>query len=686
MTQISSLPTSYQDFIALSRYSRYDEKKSRRETWDESCKRWGNFWRNRLSSRLDQNELGIVDEIETAIRELHNTPSMRTMMTAGPALERDEAAAYNCSYVICGGTGEKIQLWDSKLLDLGFDEPIELTVRFPTVFDVTLYCLSVGVGVGFSVERQFVNTLPTIGKSLSRSIYKPTKKNFPKVPKEEIATLDKRSNTIRVPDSKYGWASALRVLIVELYNGNFSVEWDLSNIRKAGIPLKTFGGRASGPEPLHNIFLFTRDLFQKANERKLTSIECHDLMCKIAECIVVGGVRRAALISLSNLSDDRMRMAKSGEWWNQNPHRALSNNSAVYSEKPDIGTFMKEWNSLYESKSGERGIFNRQAAQKLFDKIGRKYYNTIGCNPCSEILLRESEFCNLSSIVVRSTDTLDDLLHKAEIAAIIGTWQATLTDFAYLPKEWKENCEEEALLGVSMTGLKDHPVLRKNTDEMISWLEQLDKKVIEVNKLWAKKLGINPAAAATAIKPEGTVSQLTNTASGLHPRYSPYYIRRVRADAKDPLARVMKEQGFPCEDDVMNPSNFVFSFPIKSPENSIFRDEESAIEQLEYWLTIQRHYCSHKPSVTIYVKEHEWLEVGAWVYDHFDEVSGVSFLPHTDHIYQQAPYEEITEEQYNELVKEIPTSIDLNKLAELETSDMTTGVSELACTGGSCEI
>ena len=674
-------PTLYQNYIALSRYARYRRDLGRRETWGESVDRLIDFWKRRLGGSVDDETLAKVREFIVTNKVM---PSMRSLMTAGEALERDETAGYNCAYTACEGVGPEVALWDSKLQDMGFDEPIHVALRTPIVFDCILYVLLCGTGMGFSVERQFVNTLPTVGRNLSRSIYKPTECNFPRVPVEDLSTIE--NNTIQVADSKYGWASALRILLVELYNGNFDVKYDLSRIRPAGAVLKTFGGRASGPGPLKSLFDFAIELFREADGRKLTSVECHDLVCKIAESVVSGGVRRSALISLSNLSDDRMRHAKSGEWWNTDPQRALANNSVCYTEKPNIGTFMREWESLYMSRSGERGIFNREAARKLCEKIGRDSNHEFGTNPCSEIVLRPAQFCNLSEIVVRHDDTLDSLLEKAEIAAILGTWQATLTNFTYLPPIWKQNCEEERLLGVSLTGIMDHPVLSNTTDEAKRLLNTLRDHVNETNRAWAQRLNINPAAATTCVKPSGTVSQLVDAASGLHPRYSQFYIRRVRADKKDPLATTMQQAGFPCEQDVMQPNNLVFSFPIKAPEGAVMRDDRSALDQLEHWLMIQDEWCEHKPSITVYVREHEWLEVGAWVYKHFDKVSGVSFLPHSDHSYQQAPYEEIDEATYLKLVSELPTELPMDLLAKMEGDDMTTGTREFACTGGACEI
>jgi ribonucleoside-diphosphate reductase alpha chain len=506
--------------------------------------------------------------------------------------------------------------------------------------------------------------------------------------------------TIVVGDSKIGWATAFRELVSLLYGGKVP-RWDVTAVRPAGSPLKTFGGRASGPEPLVELFKFTVNLFKKAKGRKLTSVECHDLCCKIAEIVVVGGVRRSALLSLSNLTDQRMAKAKSGEWWKDNVQRALANNSICFTEKPDVGAFMREWNTIYESKSGERGIFNRVAAKKKVAENGRRDENhDWGCNPCSEIILRDREFCNLSEVVIRSRDGIDDIKRKVRLATILGTLQTTLTNFRYLGKKWKDNTEEEALLGVSLTGIMDHPALSgkyvedsvwldeeetkaMRESDLERWLTQLKEVAVDTNKEWAEKLGVNPSTAITTVKPSGTVSQLVDSASGIHPRYSPYYIRTVRADKKDPLARVMKEKGFPCEDDVTKPdSTWVFSFPVRAPEGSVFRDDRTALEQLELWLTYQRYWCEHKPSITVYVKEHEWPEVGAWVWNHFDEVSGVSFLPHTEHTYRQAPYQEITEQEYLNLVAKMPEF----DFVFAEEYDTTSGSQELACVAGTCEL
>jgi ribonucleoside-triphosphate reductase len=634
------LKSSYEEYIALSRYARWDEEKGRRESWDETTQRWADFWGGRFPKHKK-----VIEELRDGIRNTEVMPSMRSLMTAGTALDRDEVAGFNCSYV---------------------------AVDNPRVFDETMYVLTCGTGLGFSVERQYITKLPEIAEEFNES-----------------------DTTIIVRDSKIGWAKSYRELISLLYQGQIP-KWDTSKVRPAGAKLKTFGGRASGPEPLEDLFQFTIEVFRNAAGRKLNSIEVHDIMCKIAEIVVVGGVRRSALISLSNLSDPRMRDAKSGQWWIDNGQRALANNSVCYTEKPDIGIFMEEWKALYDSKSGERGIFNREAANNLLpDRRQDSGYSDWGCNPCSEIVLRSKQFCNLSEVVIRPEDTLDTLKEKVRRATIIGTFQATLTSFRYLSSAWKKNTEEEALLGVSLTGIMDHPVMSGRVANMDGfpqdkgleeYLQELKEVAVETNKEWASKLGINPATSITAVKPSGTVSQLVDSASGIHPRYSPYYIRTVRADKKDPLAQMMVEQGFPVEDDITKPdSGYVFSFPIKAPEGSVMRDDMSAIEQLELWKVYQLNWCEHKPSITVYVREHEWLEVGAWVYKHFDIVSGVSFLPHSDHSYKQAPYQEITEEEYNKWVSSMPEA-DWTKLGEYEKEDATTGMKEYACTSGACEI
>jgi len=632
------LPTKYQEFIHLSRYSRWLPKEGRRETWRETVTRYFDFFQEHLKESCNYKlDSKLREELEDAVIHLDVMPSMRCLMTAGEALRRENIAGYNCSYV---------------------------AVDRPQAFDEILYVLMNGTGVGFSVERQFVSKLPDVA--------------------EEFHPSD---TTIVVQDSKMGWAKAFKELVAMLYHGQIP-KWDLSKVRPAGAPLKTFGGRASGPEPLERLFEFTREVFQNAAGRKLSSIECHDIVCKTAEIVVVGGVRRSALISLSNLSDDRMRVAKSGQWWQDNGQRALANNSAAYTEKPDIGIFMDEWKALYDSKSGERGIFNRESAQKIAEKSGRRDSDyEFGTNPCSEIILRSREFCNLSEVVVRPNDTEESLLKKVKLATILGTFQSTLTNFRYVSKDWKKNCEEERLLGVSLTGIMDNKWTAGKINGLDVLLQNLRQMSVDTNKEYADALKINQSTAITCVKPSGTVSQLVDSASGIHARHNPYYIRTVRGDKKDPLTKMMVDFGFPAEDDVMKPKDTtVFSFPIKCSEDAVFRQDMTAIEQLELWKTYQEHWCEHKPSVTISVKENEWIDVGAWVYRNFDLMSGVSFLPYSEHTYKQAPYQDCDENEYKELLKKMPTDVDWSKLSDYETSDMTVGSQELACSAGSCEI
>ena len=632
------LPTKYQEFIHLSRYSRWLPKEGRRETWRETVTRYFDFFQEHLKESCNYKlDSKLREELEEAVIHLDVMPSMRCLMTAGEALRRENIAGYNCSYV---------------------------SVDRPQAFDEILYVLMNGTGVGFSVERQFVSKLPDVA--------------------EEFHPSD---TTIVVQDSKMGWAKAFKELVAMLYHGQIP-KWDLSKVRPAGAPLKTFGGRASGPEPLERLFEFTREVFQNAAGRKLSSIECHDIVCKTAEIVVVGGVRRSALISLSNLSDDRMRVAKSGQWWQDNGQRALANNSAAYTEKPDIGIFMDEWKALYDSKSGERGIFNRESAQKIAEKSGRRDSDyEFGTNPCSEIILRSREFCNLSEVVVRPNDTEESLLKKTRLATILGTFQSTLTNFKYVSKDWKKNCEEERLLGVSLTGIMDNKWTAGKINGLDVLLQNLRQMSVDTNKEYADALKINQSTAITCVKPSGTVSQLVDSASGIHARHNPYYIRTVRGDKKDPLTKMMVDFGFPAEDDVMKPKDTtVFSFPIKCSEDAVFRQDMTAIEQLELWKTYQEHWCEHKPSVTISVKENEWMDVGAWVYRNFDLMSGVSFLPYSEHTYKQAPYQDCDENEYKELLKKMPTDVDWSKLSDYETSDMTVGSQELACSAGSCEI
>ena len=633
------LPTEYQSFIHLSRYSRWLPDEGRRETWIETVSRLSNFMQIHLKKNLGvEVDSETWRKIEDYIIGLSVMPSMRALMTAGTALERENIAGYNCSYI-----------------------PIDN----PKAFDEILYILMNGTGVGFSVERQYVDKLPTI-------------------PDREF---EKTDDVVSVADSKEGWARGFKDLISYLYTCRIP-KINVSKVRPAGERLKTFGGRASGPQPLVNLFDFVIEKFKGARGRKLNTMECHDIACKTGEVVVVGGVRRSALISLSNLSDQRLRVAKSGAWWDTNPERALANNSVVYTEKPDAGIFMKEWLALYESKSGERGIFNRVSAQEKARENGRRNGDyDFGTNPCSEIILRPNQFCNLTEVVVRPMDTEASLHDKIEVATILGTIQATLTNFGYLRKRWQQNTEEERLLGVSLTGIMDNSIINRRRERLPEILQSMRNKAVVTNKEWAEKLGIPQSTAITCVKPSGTVSQLVDSASGIHARHNPYYIRTVRGDNKDPLTEFMKAQGIPNEPDVMKPDHTtVFSFPMSCSDTAVYRNDMSAIEQLEIWKCYAQHWCEHKPSVTISVKESEWVNVGNWCWDNFDYLSGVSFLPFSDHTYQQAPYQDIDKEQYNSLQSKMPEKIDWAMLQDFEKEDNTRGSQELACTAGSCEL
>ena len=640
------LPTEYQSFIHLSRYSRWLEEEGRRETWSETVNRLVTFFKfhvqENVKAKVPSSTWLMLEE---SILSLEVMPSMRALMSSGKALERENIAGYNCSYI-----------------------PIDN----PKAFDEVLYILMNGTGVGFSVERQYVSGLPTI-------------------PNREFEQTD---DVISVADSKEGWARAFRDLISYLYTSRIP-KVNVSKVRSAGSRLKTFGGRASGPQPLVNLFDFTIEKFRNAKGRKLTSMECHDIVCKIGEVVVVGGVRRSALISLSNLSDDRMRSAKTGEWYNLNPERSLANNSAVYTGRPDTGTFMKEWLSLYESKSGERGIFNRASAQEKARQNGRRDADMeFGTNPCSEIILRPNQFCNLTEVVVRAGDTVDTLKRKVKIATILGTIQATFTNFGYLRKRWQNNTEEERLLGVSLTGILDNyvalPWVENSRKELINNLNTLRSVAVQTNKDWSGKLGIPQSTAITCVKPSGTVSQLVDSSSGIHARHNPFYVRTVRGDNKDPLTQFMIASGIPNEPEIRgnepSPDITVFSFPVKAPNQAVCRNDISAIKQLELWRVYAEHWCEHKPSVTISVREHEWINVGSWCWNNFDHLSGVSFLPHSDHTYKQAPYQDIDGEKYEDLAKKMPTDIDWRNLQDYEKEDNTKGSQELACTAGVCEL
>ena len=619
----------YSKYIASSRYARWLPEEKRREYWPETVQRYVEFWGDKLKPKESQ-------ELFSAIKNLEVMPSMRSLMTAGKALERDNVAGFNCSY---------------------------LPIDHPRAFDELMYILLCGTGVGFSVERQYVQKLP-------------------EVPEQLFAT----DSIITVADSKIGWAKSLRELISLLYAGHVPV-WDISRVRGSGERLKTFGGRASGPQPLVDLFRYTIETFQGSTGRKLSSLECHDLCCKIAEVIVVGGVRRSALISLSNPSDGRLRGAKSGQWWLTEPHRALSNNSACYTDKPEFEFFLDEMRSLHESKSGERGVFSRKAAKTIAARNGRRDpEHEFGTNPCSEIILRPNQFCNLSEVVVRSQDTLEMLKEKVRQATILGTLQSTLIDFRYLRPVWRKNTEEEALLGVSLTGIMDHKTMSGTNPEVLKhWLTKLKEVAIETNKVWAKRLGVNQSTAITCVKPSGTVSQLVNSASGIHPRFSPYYIRTVRADAKDPMAKYMVDCGFPYEVDVTKSTTLVFSFPVRSPIGSVCAKEVGALGQLELWKIYSEHWCEHKPSITVYYSDDEFFAVCDWLWNNFDIVSGIALLPRSEHVYTQAPYQEITKEEYDEAAKAMPV-FDWEALAEYEFEDTTTGSQELACVGTSCEF
>ena len=643
------LPTDYQNFIALSRYARWKEDEQRRETWPETVSRYFDYMDRHLHKKynyvLDDELRG---ELEMAVLDQDIMPSMRALMTAGPALDRCHVGGYNCSY---------------------------LPVDNPRAFDETMYILMCGTGVGFSVERHNVEKLPIVNEAMHET-----------------------DTVIKVGDSRPGWAKSLRELISLLYAGQIP-KWDVSEVRPAGARLKTFGGRASGPAPLEELFKFCIQKFKGAAGRRLYPIECHDIMCKIGEVVVVGGVRRSALISLSNLNDDQMAHAKSGVWWDEpekniyrDGQRALANNSVAYKEKPQMGTFMREWLSLYESHSGERGIFNRQASKKQAAKNGRRdTKHDFGCNPCSEIILRPYQFCNLSEVVVRSSDTQQTLTEKVRLATILGTLQSTLTDFKYLRKIWRTNTEEERLLGVSLTGIMDNQLMAGRSAHLGmnigATLNALREQAVETNAMMAEMLGIPQSTAITCVKPSGTVSQLVDSASGIHARHNPYYIRTVRGDNKDPITQFLISEGIPAEPDVTKPdSTTVFSFPMQSPLGAVTRYEMSAIEQLELWLLYQRHWCEHKPSVTISVKDDEWMEVGAWVYEHFDEVSGISFMPFSDFVYQQAVYQDIDKQTYEDLLAKMPKSVNWDLLREFEKEDTTSGGRELACTAGVCEV
>jgi ribonucleoside-diphosphate reductase alpha chain len=636
-----TIANPYENFIALSRYARWISEDNRRETWGETVDRYFSFMLNHLEQNYNYiPDEKLVAELKNGVFERNVMPSMRSVMTSGVALERDNVAGYNCAFV---------------------------PVDSPRTFDETMYILMCGTGVGFSVEYKYINKLPAVPEALEKS-----------------------TTVITVEDSKQGWAKAYRELLALLWSGQIPAI-DVSKVRPAGARLKTMGGRSSGPQPLINLFDFTIAKFKSATGRNLKPIECHDIMCKIGEVVVVGGVRRSAMISLSNINDIEMAQAKSGNWWEANTQRALSNNSVAYSRKPDMEQFIAEWKSLYDSKSGERGIYNVAAAQAQAAKYGRRDPDIhYGTNPCSEIILRPYQFCNLSEVVLRENDTKKDIQRKVELATILGTWQSTLTDFKYIRKIWKDNTEEERLLGVSLTGQFGHKFMSGKEDlvSLEAFLVTLRESARAKNKDEAGKIGIPESAAITCVKPSGTVSQLVGVSSGMHAWHSPYYIRTVRGAKGDPISTFLKEVGIPVEDDVMKPNDtYVFSFPVKAPDGAIVRNDLTAIEHLNIWLVYQRAWCEHKPSITVSVKEDEWMEVGAWVYKHFDEVSGISFLPHSDHSYKQAPYQEVTEEEYNDLVAKMPAEIRWEDLSFYETEDGTSTNATLACSSdGNCEL
>jgi ribonucleoside-diphosphate reductase alpha chain len=636
-----TIENPYENFIALSRYAKWVESDGRRETWGETVDRYFSFMLTSLKDNYNYiPDEKLVAELKDGVFKRNVMPSMRSVMTAGAALSRDNVAGYNCAF---------------------------LPVDSPRSFDETMYILMCGTGVGFSVEYKYINKLPAVPESLEKS-----------------------TTVITVEDSKQGWAKAYRELLALLWSGQIPAI-DVSKVRPAGARLKTMGGRSSGPQPLVNLFDFTIAKFKNATGRNLKPIECHDIMCKIGEVVVVGGVRRSAMISLSNINDIEMAQAKSGNWWEASPQRALSNNSVAYSRKPDMEQFIAEWKSLYDSKSGERGIYNVAAAQAQAAKHGRRSPDIhYGTNPCSEIILRPYQFCNLSEVVLREKDTKKDIQRKVELATILGTWQSTLTDFKYLRKIWKDNTEEERLLGVSLTGQFGHKFMSGKEDlvSLEAFLMTLREKARETNKDEAGKIGIPESAAITCVKPSGTVSQLVGVSSGMHAWHSPYYIRTVRGSKGDPISTFLKEVGIPVEDDVMKPNDtYVFSFPVKAPEGAIVRNDLTAIEHLNIWLAYQRAWCEHKPSITVSVKEDEWMEVGAWVYKHFDEVSGISFLPHSDHSYKQAPYQEVSKEDYDSLVDKMPKNIRWEDLSFYETEDGTSTNATLACSSdGNCEL
>jgi ribonucleoside-triphosphate reductase len=639
VTESGSIKDFYRNFIHLSRYARWIESENRRETWTETVQRYISFMKNHLVENYSYSESDpIFNEVEEAIINHKVMPSMRALMTAGPALERENLSAYNCSF---------------------------LAIDHPRCFDEAMYVLMNGTGLGFSVEQKYTDQLPVIAEE-----FYPT------------------GTMIVVEDSKVGWAKSFKELIALLYQGQIA-QWDTSRVRPAGSRLKTFGGRASGPEPLEALFQFTVDTFRNAAGRRLKPVEAHDIICKVGEVVVVGGVRRSALISLSNLDDFEMAKAKSGQWWEDNGQRSLANNSAVYNMKPGVAQFLREWRNLYESKSGERGIFNMDSVKKHIEKFGRRDIAKVaGVNPCGEIILRSSGLCNLTEIIIEPNDTEVELSQKVRIASIMGTWQSSLTNFKYVRKTWKNNAEEERLLGVSLTGIYGNKLTSTNDKNLPVLLDNLRDLAVKTNEEEAAKIGINKSVAVTCVKPSGTVSQLTGVSSGIHPWYSDYYLRSVRGDNKDPLTQFLKDSGIPNEPDVMKPEHTtVFYFPVKAPKNAVTTDQISAIDHLEIWKTYREHWTEHNPSITVNIHEDEWVGVAAWVYDNFDNIGGVSFLPASDHTYKQAPYQAVHKEEYERVLSEMPKNIDWNTLGLYETFDTTTGSQELSCTSSTgCEI
>lgn len=627
--------TPYQDFIFYRTYSRWNDDLGRRETWQETVDRYMSFMRKNVGDKLTFEE---YQEIREAILKHEVMPSMRLMWGAGGPTARCNVSAYNCSY---------------------------LAIKELRDFAETLYLLCSGTGVGFSVEKAAVDQLPVVQPQ----------KGVP-------------SKYFVIDDSKEGWAEALHDCLHALFNGEDAI-FDFSQIRPAGARLKTMGGRAAGPQPLMDLLEFTKEVVLARQGKKLRPIDVHDIMTKIGEIVVAGGVRRSAMISLSDLEDAEVQHAKDGRFWEHSAHRALANNSAVYKQKPTREEFLSEWDALRKSGSGERGIFNRGSlteqvpARRLFEWNG-VVPALAGTNPCGEIVLKDKQFCNLTEIVARAEDTEETLLKKARIATILGTYQSTLTDFKFLSSEWKRNCEDERLLGVSITGQWDSPAVR---DEQV--LTRMKHVAQDTNSEYAKRFGINPSTAITCVKPSGTVGQLVNASPGLHARYSEYYLKRVRISVTDPLFKMLRDLGVPSHPEVgqgeSTANTFVLDFPIASPQGAVTADKLSAIAQLEHWLMMKRSWTEHNPSCTIYIKDGEWEQVRDWIYEHWDLVGGLSFLPYEDHVYELAPYTPISKEEYEKLASLFP-KIDFSVLTRYEKDDETTGAQELACVAGGCEL